>query len=125
MRESYQCSSWIGSAPSGALPIRVCSRFGPLPDSVPFPIRVCPHVDSEISAAPRARLNDMSGRPTRFEHFRYLGDKRTQIVYDLDDAATPKNVIDDIVETGQGATFGPDSLAEARNRNYKAFKPKR
>ena len=36
-----------------------------------------------------------------------------------------KRVIDDIVETGQGATFGPDSLAEARNRNYKAFKPKR
>ena len=67
----------------------------------------------------------MSGRPTRFEHFRYLGDKRTQIVYDLDDATTPKNVIDDIVETGQGATFGPDSLAEARNRNYKAYKPKR
>ncbi len=23
-------------------------------------------------------------RPTRFEHARYLGDKRTQLVYDLD-----------------------------------------
>jgi hypothetical protein len=67
----------------------------------------------------------MSGRPTRFEHFRFLGDKRTQLVYDLDDAATPKAIIDDIVETGQGATFGPDSLAEARNRNYKPYKIKR
>ena len=75
--------------------------------------------------ARHAKLVDMSGRPSRFEHFRYLGDKRTQVVYDLDDAATPKTVIDDIVENGQGATFGPDSLAEARNRNYKAFKPKR
>ncbi len=66
----------------------------------------------------------MSGRPTRFEHFRYLGDKRTQIVYDLDDPATPAEIIDDIVKTGQGATFGPDTIPEARNRNYKAFKPK-
>lgn len=61
-------------------------------------------------------------RPTRFEHSRYLGDKRTQIVYDLDDAATPKHVIDDIVATGNGATFGPDNLAEARNRNYRIWK---
>ena len=66
----------------------------------------------------------MSGRPTRFEHFRYLGDKRTQIVYDLDDPATPAEIIDDIVKTGQGQTFGPDSIPEARNRNYKAFKAK-
>ena len=63
----------------------------------------------------------MSGRPTRFEHFRYLGDKRTQIVYDLDDPATPADIIDDIVKTGQGTTFGPDSIPEARNRNYKVF----
>ena len=67
----------------------------------------------------------MSGRPSRFEHFRFLGDKRTQVVYDLDDVDTPKVIIDDIVATGQGATFGPDSLAEARNRNYKLYKAKR
>ena len=66
----------------------------------------------------------MSGRPTRFEHYRYLGDKRTQVVYDLDDAATPKDVIDELVNSGQGATFGPDTLPEARNRNYRAFKIK-
>jgi hypothetical protein len=64
----------------------------------------------------------MSNRPSRFEHFRYLGDKRTQVVYDLDDQTTPKHLIDELVESGQGATFGPDSLPEARNRNYRLFK---
>ena len=67
----------------------------------------------------------MSGRPTRFKHYRFLGDKRTQVVYDLDDAATPKAVIDELVKSGNGATFGPDTIAEARNRNYKAFKLKK
>jgi hypothetical protein len=66
----------------------------------------------------------MSNRPTRFEHFRYLGDKRTQVVYDLDDPATPPDVITELVESGKGATFGPDTLAEARNRNYRAYRPK-
>lgn len=64
----------------------------------------------------------MSGRPTRFEHYRFLGDKRNQVVYDLDDPATPKAVVDEISVSGNGATFGPDSLAEARNRNYRAYK---
>jgi hypothetical protein len=64
----------------------------------------------------------MSGRPTRFEHYRFLGDKRTQIVYDLDDAGTPTDVINELVESGMGTTFGPDTLAEARNRNYKPAK---
>lgn len=65
-----------------------------------------------------------SGRPTRFEHSRYLGDKRTQVVYDLDNPATPKSIIDEIVTLGVGASFGPDTLAEARNRNYREYKPK-
>jgi hypothetical protein len=56
-------------------------------------------------------------RPSRFEHARYLGDKRTQLVYDLDswDEAA---VIDEIVAEGVGIQFGPDTLAEARNRGY-------
>jgi hypothetical protein len=61
-------------------------------------------------------------RPSRFEHFRYLGDKRTQLVYDLDswdDAA----VIDEIVESEVGASFGPDTLVEARNRGYTLAQP--
>jgi hypothetical protein len=66
----------------------------------------------------------MSGRPTRFEHNRFVGDKRSQVVYDLDDAATPVAIIDDIVATNMGATFGPDTLPEARNRNYRLYRPK-
>jgi hypothetical protein len=56
-------------------------------------------------------------RPARFEHTRFLGDKRTQFVYDLDswnDAA----VIDEIIGSEVGTAFGPDTLAEARNRGY-------
>jgi len=56
-------------------------------------------------------------RPTRFEHTRFLGDKRTQLVYDLDEW-TDAAVIDEIVEAGVGLCFGPDTLAEARNRGY-------
>jgi hypothetical protein len=56
-------------------------------------------------------------RPARFEHVRYLGDKRTQLVYDLDswdDAA----IIEEIVAAEVGTAFGPDTLVEARNRGY-------
>jgi hypothetical protein len=56
-------------------------------------------------------------RPVRFEHSRFLGDKRTQLVYDLDEWADA-SIINDIVENGVGLTFGPDSLSEARNRGY-------
>jgi hypothetical protein len=61
-------------------------------------------------------------RPTRFEHFRYLGDKRTQVVYDLDLAASDEAVaaaIDELLGSEQFAAFGPDTLAEARNRGYR------
>jgi hypothetical protein len=61
-------------------------------------------------------------RPTRFEHNRYLGDKRTQLVYDLD-TWTDKAVIDDIVDSGVGLVFGPDSEVEARNRGYTLARP--
>jgi hypothetical protein len=59
-------------------------------------------------------------RPTRFEHFRYLGDKRSQVVYDLD--VTGDDEVDaaiaELLESEQFAAFGPDTLAEARNRGY-------
>ena len=61
-------------------------------------------------------------RPTKFEHTRFLGDKRTQLVYDVDnweDAA----VIDEIVAAEIGLCFGPDTLAEARNRGYTLATP--
>ena len=56
-------------------------------------------------------------RPVRFEHTRFLGDKRTQLVYDLDEW-TEEAIIDEIVNEGVGLCFGPDTLAEARNRGY-------
>jgi hypothetical protein len=57
-------------------------------------------------------------RPARFEHFRFLGDKRTQRVYDLDEYDNVA-VIDELMESEQYASFGPDTLAEARNRGYR------
>lgn len=59
----------------------------------------------------------MAERPTRFEHSRWLGDKRTQVVYDVDTA--PQEAIDDIVAAEAGLSFGPDTLVEARNRGYR------
>lgn len=62
-------------------------------------------------------------RPTKFEHHRWLGDKRTQIVYDLDnldDADSP--LIDDILQAESFLAFGPDTLPEARNRGYRPYK---
>ena len=58
----------------------------------------------------------------KFEHSRYIGDKRTQLVYDLvnwDDSA----IIDEIVTAGVALSFGPDSLPEARNRGYTLATP--
>jgi hypothetical protein len=63
-------------------------------------------------------------RPTRFEHSRFVGDKRTQLVYDLD-TWTDAAVIDEIVGADVGICFGPDTLAEARNRGYTLAEPGR
>ncbi len=56
-------------------------------------------------------------RPIRFEQFRYLGDKRTQLVHDLDNC--PQEEIDELMESRQFASYGPDTLAEAANRGYR------
>ena len=61
-------------------------------------------------------------KPTALEHFRYVGDKRTQLVYDMDEMATDTRVakaVADIVAAQSYACFGPDTLAEARNRGYR------
>jgi hypothetical protein len=59
-------------------------------------------------------------RPTRFEHFRFLGDKRTQRVYDLDEASgRHADAIEELVRSEQFAAFSPDTIAEARNRGYR------
>lgn len=57
-------------------------------------------------------------RPGKFEHHRYLGDKRTQVVYDLDEVRD-QSVIDELMASEQYLSFGPDTLAEARNRGYR------
>jgi hypothetical protein len=57
-------------------------------------------------------------RPTRFEHHQWLGDKRTQVVHDLDHT-TDACAIDELMGSEKFAAFGPDLLAEARNRGYK------
>ncbi len=57
-------------------------------------------------------------RPVRVEHFRWLGDKRNQRVYDLDEVID-ESVIDELMASEQYLVFGPDTLAEARNRGYR------
>ena len=57
-------------------------------------------------------------RPVRVEHFRWLGDKRNQRVYDLDEVID-ESVIDELMASEQYSVFGPDTLAEARNRGYR------
>ena len=59
-------------------------------------------------------------RPKGFEEHRYIGDKRIQRVYDLDDATLSTELITELVISEQFATFGPDTLAEAHNRGYRA-----
>ncbi|MDH3707100.1 MAG: hypothetical protein OES57_13600 [Acidimicrobiia bacterium] len=57
-------------------------------------------------------------RPTKFEEHRWLGDKRSQVVYDLDEVGD-EGVIDELMASEQFQCFGPDTLAEARNRGYR------
>jgi len=63
-----------------------------------------------------------SNRPNKFEHFRFMGDKRTQLVYDLDNWSDVA-VTTEIADLGVGLCFGPDTLAEARNRGYTLATP--
>ena len=60
-------------------------------------------------------------RPGKFEHFRFVGDKRTQIVYDVDELDEPA-IIDELMVAGTFTSFAPDTLAEARNRGYRPYK---
>lgn len=58
------------------------------------------------------------GRPGRFAHHRWLGDKRTMVVHDLD-RVTPGCRLDDLLASERFASFGPDSLTEARDRCFR------
>lgn len=57
-------------------------------------------------------------RPTKFHEHRYLGDKRTQIAYDLD-AVTDASVIEELLAAETFLCFAPDTEAELRNRGYR------
>ncbi|MBT3249139.1 MAG: hypothetical protein HN567_01590 [Actinobacteria bacterium] len=64
-------------------------------------------------------------RPTIFSHQRFLGDKRTQQVYDLGEVADEEAmsiVLDELMSAETFLCFGPDTLAEARNRGYQLRK---
>jgi hypothetical protein len=60
-------------------------------------------------------------RPIRFEHHRWVGDKRTQVVYDLDDPKLPQEIVDELMAAETFQSFGPDTLPEARNRGYRPW----
>ena len=57
-------------------------------------------------------------RPKQFEEHRFVGDKRTQRVHDLDNV-TDDCAIDELMAAETFVCFGPDTLTEARNRTYK------
>jgi hypothetical protein len=61
-------------------------------------------------------------KPVKFEHFRYVGDKRTLRVYDLDlydSNPEVKAAVDELMEAETFIGIAPQTLAEARNRGYK------
>ena len=67
--------------------------------------------------------------PRELEGQRFVGDKRSQIVYDLEfestDPAKAEQLASEvagIVAAQSYATFGPDELPEARNRGYRLSK---
>ena len=59
-------------------------------------------------------------RLARFEHHRFVGDKRTQVVHDIDHVpGDHAGAIAELVEAEAFTCFGPDTLAESRNRGYR------
>lgn len=57
-------------------------------------------------------------RPKQFEENRWVGDKRNQRVHDIDHAVDACG-IDELLAAQTYLSFGPDDLAEARNRSYR------
>lgn len=57
----------------------------------------------------------------KFEHFRWVGDKRTQIVYDIDALDDPE-LMAELLAAGTYTCFAPDTLPEARNRGYRPYR---
>lgn len=65
-----------------------------------------------------------SSRLSRFEKSRFVGARDTMIVYDCDDADQLARLEarlgdDDLLGRNLIQSFGPDTLAEARNRGFR------
>ncbi len=71
-----------------------------------------------MSRFPTITCGGLMKRPVRVEHFRWLGDKRSQMVYDLDEIAD-EEIINELIESEMYLVFSPDTLPEARNRGYR------
>ena len=64
-------------------------------------------------------------RLSNFADNRFIGDTRTQEVYDLDESEESESMqvlIEELVENETFICFAPDTLAEARNRGYRLRK---
>jgi len=72
----------------------------------------------------RASKISQMERPGKFEHHRFVGDKRSQIVYDIDESTSAKLIdrVNELMQSEQYIGFSPDTLAEARNRGYRIAK---
>lgn len=54
----------------------------------------------------------------RFAGHRWIGDKRSQVVHDIEHL-TEACALDDLLRAESFLMFAPDGLAEARNRGYR------
>ena len=64
-------------------------------------------------------------RLRRFPHSRFVATRDDMVVYDCDDEAQFERLStrvdsEDLIRLKQVSSFGPDSLAEARNRGFRA-----
>jgi hypothetical protein len=64
-------------------------------------------------------------RLRRFEEHRFVGIRDTMVVYDCDDAGQFAEIsarveTEDLLDRNLLAAFGPDTLAEARQRGFRA-----
>ena len=58
-------------------------------------------------------------RPKQFAENQYVGDKRSQVVYDVDAlTGADEALLTELLAAETFICFGPDTLAEARNRCY-------
>ena len=60
-------------------------------------------------------------RPTNFAHHRFVGDKRTLVVYDVDNLID-QSIMSELLEARTFLCFAPDTAVEARNRGYRLYK---